>query len=124
MPEDAIYVGRPSLWGNPWTPKEAWCGGTKAERAAWAVAKYREELTHWGLLTDFDYVVSDRRWGEIEQAARASGARNMGEYAAIVLRGHDLVCWCPLEDENGNRVPCHADVLLDVIDGDKLRERR
>jgi hypothetical protein len=24
------------------------------------------------------------------------------------LRGHDLVCWCPLDQ------PCHADVLLDL----------
>nr|WP_272896981.1 DUF4326 domain-containing protein [Mycolicibacterium tusciae] len=24
------------------------------------------------------------------------------------LRGHDLVCWCPLDS------PCHADVLLEL----------
>jgi hypothetical protein len=30
------------------------------------------------------------------------------------LRGKNLACWCPLEDENGNRVPCHADVLLEI----------
>jgi len=30
------------------------------------------------------------------------------------LAGHDLVCWCPLEDERGRRVPCHADVLLEL----------
>ncbi|MBO0882015.1 MAG: DUF4326 domain-containing protein, partial [Mycobacterium sp.] len=24
------------------------------------------------------------------------------------LRGHDLACWCPLEQ------PCHADVLLAI----------
>jgi hypothetical protein len=28
------------------------------------------------------------------------------------LRGLDLCCWCPLVDAAGNRVPCHADVLL------------
>lgn len=33
------------------------------------------------------------------------------------LRGHDLMCWCPLEDGNGNRVPCHADVLLELANG-------
>ena len=27
------------------------------------------------------------------------------------LRGHDLVCWCPLDQ------PCHADVLLELADG-------
>ncbi len=30
------------------------------------------------------------------------------------LRGHDLACWCPLTDERGGRVPCHADVLLEL----------
>lgn len=30
------------------------------------------------------------------------------------LAGHDLVCWCPLDDGHGNRVPCHADVLLEL----------
>lgn len=24
------------------------------------------------------------------------------------------VCWCPTEDKNGNCVPCHADVLLEL----------
>jgi hypothetical protein len=30
------------------------------------------------------------------------------------LRGKNLACWCPLEDKDGNRVPCHADVLLEI----------
>jgi hypothetical protein len=28
------------------------------------------------------------------------------------LRGHDLMCWCPLGQ------PCHADVLLALANGD------
>jgi NTP pyrophosphatase (non-canonical NTP hydrolase) len=31
------------------------------------------------------------------------------------LRGHDLACWCPLVDVRGNPVPCHADVLLELV---------
>jgi hypothetical protein len=27
------------------------------------------------------------------------------------LRGHDLACWCPLNH------PCHADVLLELVNG-------
>ena len=27
------------------------------------------------------------------------------------LRGHDLACWCPLDQ------PCHADVLLELANG-------
>jgi hypothetical protein len=28
------------------------------------------------------------------------------------LRGKDLMCWCPLDS------PCHADVLLELANGD------
>ncbi len=30
------------------------------------------------------------------------------------LRGKDLACWCGLVDKQGNRIPCHADVLLEL----------
>jgi len=33
------------------------------------------------------------------------------------LRGHDLVCWCPITRPDGSRCPCHADVLLEIANG-------
>ena len=31
------------------------------------------------------------------------------------LKGHDLMCWCPVKDPRyGNRVCCHADALLKI----------
>lgn len=30
------------------------------------------------------------------------------------LRGRSLACWCPLVDDDGARVPCHAEVLLRI----------
>lgn len=33
------------------------------------------------------------------------------------LRGHDLACFCPLVDADGQPVPCHADVLLSIAAG-------
>ena len=113
MPEGAIYVGRPSLWGNPWTVRDladpAW-HIEPGDRAAAAVRFYRRELEHWGLMSDRSYVVSDKRWeAEFQHwKALAPDAENMAELAAVVLRGHDLVCWCPLDQ------PCHADVLLEL----------
>jgi hypothetical protein len=32
----------------------------------------------------------------------------------LELAGRDLACWCPLTDADGNPVPCHADVLLEL----------
>jgi hypothetical protein len=44
-----------------------------------------------------------RAWlAEPEQAELVAGARRG-------LAGHDLACWCPLDE------PCHADVLLEVV---------
>jgi hypothetical protein len=34
-----------------------------------------------------------------------------------LLRGMDLACWCPLVDQDGFDVPCHADVLLELSNG-------
>lgn len=107
MPPGSIYVGRPSLWGNPWSLRDAADRDVPVpDRAAWCVEMYRRELEHGGLLSDYGYLVSEARWDAVEAEYLASGAKNMGEYAAVALRGRDLVCWCPPDS------PCHADVLL------------
>ena len=83
MPEGAVYVGRPTLYGNPWRPQDAagW-GVPPAQRQAWAAEQYDREVTAWVALG--------------------------GSWAAGVelLRGKDLACWCPLD------LACHADTLL------------
>ena len=110
MPEGAVYVGRPSLWGNPWTLADARAFDIFPQemRAHWCRGRYRDELSHWGLLSDYAMHVSERRYNAVAQTIEASGAKNMGEYAAIALKGKDLVCWCPIDQ------PCHADVLLEL----------
>lgn len=46
--------------------------------------------------------------------------RNPGlvEAAKKELRGHDLACWCPLDH------PCHAEVLLELANGEAEPERK
>jgi len=88
MPEGAIYVGRPTKWGNPYKISDALSRAT-------AVGLYRRTLLTGGLQTTW----------------RIGGAFTDPITAEIVrteLRGHDLVCWCPLDE------PCHADVLLEI----------
>lgn len=58
--------------------------------AADAVWLYRHDFDHGVLGVDVYYRIRDQ------------------------LAGHDLACWCPLEDADGNRVPCHADQLLEL----------
>lgn len=104
MPDGAVYVGRPTKWGNPFqvrhnrsVPGEgAWFVDdgigvefftTEREAAFYAMEAYRSWLD----------------WPEQADLRHAAAQR---------LAGYDLACWCPLEDAEGNRVPCHADVLL------------
>ena len=72
MPVDAVYVGRPTKWGNPFRI------ALPADRAA-AVEKYRRWLA-----------------GESGLGPPAAEGRRIAESVGA-LRGKDLVCWCPLD---------------------------
>lgn len=90
-PEGALYVGRGSQWGNPWRV---------GEPSPWAPY---EPMDHAGAVAVF-------RYGIDTEPGRAIARRE--------LAGRDLMCWCPLEDAKGNRVPCHADVLLELANSE------
>ena len=116
MPEGAVYVGRPTKFGNPFRVVKSPCCPTwdvtddngvmylidhqfvhahdlsletpqeRRYAARMAVSLFGDELLHW-----FGGRI------EIEPGLRE---------AIAGLAGHDLVCWCALDQ------PCHADVLL------------
>jgi hypothetical protein len=65
MPEGAVYVGRPTKWGNPWRV------GTGIDHAMTA----RECVEAYSLMI------------------RADRVRVLE--AMVELRGKDLSCWCP-----------------------------
>lgn len=87
-PEGAISVARPSKWGNPFRvllpvacEASAMIGNPYyADSAEDAIEKY-----------------------EMWLRTQPKLLRHL-----IELRGHDLLCFCPLDQ------PCHADVLLRV----------
>lgn len=88
MPEGAVYVGRPTKWGNPYAVVdvlEAYCGDETEARAD-CVRCYR------------DYLGSEEAYLALSSATDA----------VRELRGKDLACWCPIDQ------PCHADVLLEL----------
>ncbi len=119
MPNGAVYVGRPTKWGNPFrlgqpNVDDCMVCATPVE----AVAKYRSEIETF-----------------------AGGFVGVSVETIIrELRGKDLACWCQLAywacdychvkpvvvDEDGCCVscggdarfvkgqPCHADVLLEL----------
>ena len=87
-PEGTIVVARPSRWGNPFKV------GEFGDNLACMIA-YRDHLQ---AALDGDNQRTSAWFHHI--------AANLS-----MLRGHDLGCWCPLNE------PCHADVLLLTANG-------
>lgn len=117
MPAGAVYVGRPSKWGNPFFHTQRYYGVDEA------LALYRD--------------VAEGIWNPTLVAHHANPRipyddsvwwrKRLGEHPLEAmereLRGKDLACWCPLVDKDGNRVPCHADVLLELANAaEKMAE--
>ncbi len=104
-PAGVVVVSRPSKWGNPFLVRRESLGGP-----CWSVSIEGEGF---------------KRYFETEREARqlavglykqhtGPGAHYELDLVEVraVLGGRDLACWCPLVDADGNRVPCHADVLI------------
>lgn len=92
MPPNTVYVGRPTKWGNRWTPQKYWDAGYSGSlkvATTHCVEAYRAWLLHkhhWAHAGEFGDPLLD----------------------VSELRGKNLACWCPLDQ------PCHADVLLAI----------
>lgn len=108
MPAGAIYVGRPTKWGNPFRSIPA--DATARMRVAMNIAGHAE--------SKIDAVMRFRDW------LTFGSAQNVGVSLDVIcdlssrrkwivdnlelLRGHDLCCWC----SEGSA--CHADILLEM----------
>lgn len=85
MPENTVYVGRPTRFGNPFRPLFY----SDPQRVLEAVIRYRAWLS-----------------GDLE-APHSAQSRPHPDWIAG-LRGKNLACWCRLDQS------CHADVLLEL----------
>ena len=136
MPEGAVYVGRGSKWGNPFGPLGTNLALARVPAAIHAGREWEFEsrISADGMLHPYfhpDGRITDCQSRyltaaesvECYRAYLAGGGwplswtpRKAAELRSALpdLAGRDLACWCPLEGEHGNRVPCHADVLLEI----------
>ena len=124
MPAGARYVGRPTMFGNLWkvvpTPPPRQCGDdwTLAgpgmffcytdelyDAHEFAVTLYREWLTY-----DLEATALRLARGELAIDLAKRRGRILGQLG--ILADRDLACWCPLD------LPCHADVLLELANGE------
>ena len=85
IPEGAVYVGRPTRWGNQWRIGDTAVGPDGL--------RYR--MTRGDVVDRYRQFIANPHHPERQVAVKAH------------LKGKDLVCWCaPLA--------CHADVLLEI----------
>lgn len=82
IPKDAVYVGRPTKWGNPFSHRDGTLAKHRVATRDEAVDAYEAQL---------------QRWFALDPEAK--------QRLQTALRGKDLVCWCA-------PARCHADVLL------------
>lgn len=116
MPADAVYVGRPTKWGNPWR-----------------IVPVRDHSFPWGDAADVVHEVTGHSVGRFERVRHSSHSPTGAAYWAMraygrdlsadliadaerELAGRDLACWCRLDQ------PCHADVLLWLANRERLPE--
>lgn len=109
-PEGAIVVARPSKWGNPvrWDARPSFDPDTGERTPADPAEARRISLEGFLLVLAGRGVTHDYPSDDEIQAE---------------LAGHDLACWCPLEDASGERSPCHADVLLELANRPSPKEK-
>lgn len=109
MPEGAVYVGRPTRWGNPVAVFEDYAGPTREQ----AVEHYRNLVTKRASFHPTTVHQLGHGGGGIWHVT-ANPVNARGDLVPTVreireaLAGRDLACWCPLDQ------PCHADVLLEM----------
>lgn len=113
MPDNTVYVGRPTKWGNPFYVR-----ATSRKRDKWEVRHGEELLASFSKKHEAqqEAIRLFEKWFSIEIAQPETelfefrtkyGWHGFAMRAAIrVLRGKNLACFCPLDS------PCHADVLL------------
>ena len=133
MPDSAVYVGRPTVWGNPFAYK-TFTGLARVPAVDGSAWEYEGRISADGAQHDFHHTDGrvtrhNVRWMtraecvEVFRRALVTPTRDLrlwnraGRSAMTPglvreqLAGRDLACWCPLDQ------PCHADVLLVVANG-------
>lgn len=112
-PENAVYVGRGSKWGNPFVVgepsgifdgKDGRCLGMRDQPEILIPSLTLEQVMEFYRNAIEGYIKPEMYpAGHTFQITCSSHRANLHE-----LRGKNLMCWCALDK------PCHADILLEI----------
>ncbi len=109
-PEGAVSVARPSKWGNPYVVGRTLLTltGDSEEMFIGSFDRIqRIETISPRVAVDLYRLLWLTNWNVADLKVPRPAPRDLRE-----LRGRDLMCFCPLGQ------PCHADVLLELANGD------
>jgi len=104
MPEGAVYVGRPGIFGNPfvvgypYTLDQSLTLYRMAFGVCWSGPDIYELMKDFDVCAHSDYQIWIKRFGSYSPRVHVQDE----------LRGKDLACWCNLSKA------CHADILLEI----------
>jgi hypothetical protein len=119
MPSGAVYVGRPTRWGNPiritpergdrpWQPVMYRVHGSPMDRNGGPAYVGLDTARHFAAKF-FEWDLLNGRYGDTYPSLDEIRAE---------LAGRDLACWCPprrvYPSGNLGDFCCHADVLLEI----------
>lgn len=124
MPDNTVYVGRGSKWGNPYALGETQIRMPALDGKDWELEGRLYKTS--GQENAFCHGDGTITWHQVENATREQCVELFREYITgepyrkpyryasqveavrEALAGKNLACWCPLDQ------PCHADVLLEL----------
>lgn len=115
MPENTVYVGRGSRWGNPFRVlgdnEYLFCDASHRRKILdpWVIFDPDQDIANAPATVEMS-VEFYRRWltHEFNAAGIVRPCIFTADDIRRELRGKNLACWCPLDG------PCHADVLLEL----------
>lgn len=117
MPEGAVYVGRGTMWGNPYRI-EAFRDGLRDPAARVFVPEHSKSHAFFcDSMTDDAPAVYQAAEFAVNCYRQLSTTFDSDALRAE-LAGKDLACWCPPGQ------PCHADVLLELANPTEQKEER
>lgn len=101
MPENTVKVDRSTEWGNPFPIRRA----TDERGKTVFVVEGASRSASFGAEAEARAASVEAFRGWLAQPSQ----REWRHRAVSALAGKNLACWCPLDG------PCHADILLDLV---------
>lgn len=89
MPAGAVYVGRPTKWGNPFPVHRFGFTGAVEYFRTFCAGEFDNSMP--------DSAKALYRQAESKLYGPVPASLTLGELARVFLRGKDLACWCPLD---------------------------